>query len=90
MNDAPDPFAGVVTAADVYARVELVREAVHAVDAKVDLVAGGAHALRADVDDHEQRIRVIEAERWPRQGLTLAVAAAGLLLAALALILKVG
>lgn len=89
---APDPFAGVITAADVYAKLEAVREAVRAVEVKVDLAAGALAELRARLADAEDRLRHaetrLEADAWPYRKLTAAVAVAGLIIALASLIMK--
>jgi hypothetical protein len=85
----PDPFAGVVTAADVYAKVVVVGEAVRVVDTKVELAAGALGEMRTHIVDHESRLRVVEGDRWPYGKLTAVLALAGVLIAVLALLMKV-
>ncbi|MDP4501086.1 hypothetical protein [Nonomuraea turcica] len=81
-----DPFDGAVTARDVYGKVVEVAERVAQIDAKVDRVEQKVDGVVARVDDHEGRLRKLEAARWPHNKLTLLVAAAGLGVSILALI----
>lgn len=80
---AQDPFVGVVTAAHVYSAVVEVGKQVVAVDHKVELVDGKVAAVDGKVDgvvatvaDLQQRVRDLEAQRWPRGLPTLISAAA--------------
>ncbi|MFF3665485.1 hypothetical protein [Microtetraspora malaysiensis] len=73
-----DPFDGVVTATQVYGKVVEVGEKVTQVDGKVDRLDEKVTGVVSRVDDHENRIRDLEADRWPHGKVTLLVAVAGL------------
>lgn len=90
MLESGDPFAGVVTAADVYTKLVQVGEQVRTVEGKVDGAAGSLVGIRDVQRDHETRLRAVEAERWPYGKVTLFLAAAGVVVALLALVLRVG
>lgn len=87
MADEHDPFAGVVTAADVYAKLVQVGEQVTTLGGKVDAAAGAMGELREGHRDHEHRLRAVEADRWPHGKLTLILAALGVVVAVVALLL---
>lgn len=89
MGDDHDPFLGVVTAADVYAKLIQVGEQVTTLGGKVDLAAGALGDIRDVQRDHESRLRLVEADRWPYGKLTLILAGLGVAVAVLALLLKV-
>lgn len=84
-----DPFAGVVTAADVYAKVEQVRVTLGELGVKLDGVADDMVDLKAGHKDHEERLRAVEGERWPRRRLMLIAAVAGVFLTAAGLVFAV-
>ncbi|MEV0754919.1 hypothetical protein [Streptosporangium sp. NPDC050280] len=91
MSDLPDPFSGVVTAAHVYNAVVEVGKQVVGVDHKVDLVDGKVCAVDHKVDgvvttvsDLQNRVRDLEANRWPKSLPTL-IAFGAFLVAAVAL-----
>lgn len=88
MTEPTDPFSGVVTAADVYAKVIQVGEQVRTVEGKVDVAAGALGDIRNVQRDHETRLRLVEADRWPYGKITLIIAAAGVVVALLALLLR--
>ncbi|MGW0592748.1 hypothetical protein [Streptosporangium sp. NPDC002607] len=71
----------------MYGKVVEVGERVAQVDSKVDRVDQKVTGVVARVDDHEERIRVLETARWPHGKLTLLVSIAGLGLSLFALII---
>lgn len=78
MGESGDPFSGVVTAAHVYGAVVEVGKQVVGVDHKVDLVDGKVCAVDGKVDgvvttvsDLQNRVRELEAHRWPKSLPTL-------------------
>lgn len=88
MSEPRDPFVGVVTAADVYAKLALVGDQVTRLEGKFDAASGALVDVKQIQHDHETRIRAVEAEQWPHGRLTLLLAAAGVVVAVLALLLK--
>lgn len=88
MPDGPplDPFSGVVTASDVYTKLVQVGEQVRTVEGKVDGAATALGDIRDIQRDHEMRLRLVEADRWPHGKVTLILAAAGVVVALLALL----
>jgi hypothetical protein len=83
-----DPFDGAVTARDVYGKVVEVGERLALVDGKVDRIDDKVSGVVTRVDDHEERIRKLEAQRWPHRNLTMLIAAAGLIVAIAALMIE--
>ncbi|MER7174188.1 hypothetical protein [Streptomyces mesophilus] len=63
-----------ITAAEMYGELRGLRESVSRIEGKLDGIA----AITDQLDDHEERIRRLEANRWPWQiiaALAAAVAA---------------
>ncbi|SDJ74296.1 hypothetical protein [Streptomyces indicus] len=70
-DDAP---VVTITAAEMYGELRGVRESVSRIEGKLDGLAG----INEQLDDHEERLRRLEANRWPWQiivALATAVAA---------------
>lgn len=61
---SPDP--GVyISPSQMYAEVRSLHDAVSRVEAKLDQIRDDGKAVTSELQDHESRIRRLEAARWP-------------------------
>ncbi|GAU66650.1 hypothetical protein SSP35_03_02980 [Streptomyces sp. NBRC 110611] len=77
MTDEAAPVV-TITAAEMYGELRGLRESVHRIEGKLDGIA----AITGELEDHEERIRHLEANRWPWPTITALVAVAALVLSA--------
>ncbi|MDG4857370.1 hypothetical protein P8605_04225 [Streptomyces sp. T-3] len=60
MSDDQTPVV-TITAAEMYGELRGLRESVSRIEGKLDGLAG----INEQLDDHEERLRRLEANRWP-------------------------
>ena len=77
MTDEPAPVV-TITAAEMYGELRGVRESVSRIEGKLDGIA----TITDQLDDHEERIRRLEANRWPWPMIAALAAVAAVLVTA--------
>ncbi|MER8068373.1 hypothetical protein ABTZ59_08765 [Streptomyces sp. NPDC094034] len=75
-DDQPAPVV-TITAAEMYGELRTTRESVSRIEGKLDGLTG----INDQLDDHEDRLRQLEAKRWPWSTIAAIAAVAAVLVA---------
>ncbi|GAA2112386.1 hypothetical protein GCM10009759_55060 [Kitasatospora saccharophila] len=87
MTAPPPPDLGVyISPAQTHAEVRRVADGQIRMEAKLDAILADQREHRETIADHEQRIRRLEAGRWPLPTIAALAGIGGLVLAAVPLL----
>lgn len=84
----PDQAGIVITLPQMYAELRAMGETLGRVEGTVSVTAADVRGIRASQDDHETRVRSLEASRWPLASLGALSGVAGAVAGAWALLTK--